>query len=160
MKEIKLTQGKVALVDDEDFDYLNQWKWYFDRFEHSGYAGRNNSTFPYRVKIHHVIADRHGWIRDGRQIDHIDGNGLNNCSSNLRIVTLAQNQYNQKLSKNNKSGFKGVYWDREFGKWRANIRFNGKLKHLGRFDDPIEAAKAYNDAALEYFGEFARLNPV
>ncbi len=97
-------------------------------------------------------------IPNGFQIDHIDGNGLNNQKLNLRIATASQNQINRGKQKNNTSGFKGVFGRKDKNKWRAQIKFHGKTKHLGYADDKIEAARIYNKAAVERFGEFARLN--
>ena len=110
--------------------------------------------------MHRIIAERHGINLNGQLIDHRDGDGLNNQFNNLRVATQAQNQYNQGLAKNNKSGFKGVYWDKQYGKWRVLLRKSGETVLDRRFDNPLEAAKAYNKAAIEHFGEFARLNPV
>lgn len=89
-------------------------------------------------------------------IDHIDGNKLNNCISNLRLATMPQNIANSKRSKRNTSGYKGVSYDRERGLWRANIKAAGHHKQLGRFSTPEEAHVAYMEAARKYYGEFAR----
>jgi len=92
----------------------------------------------------------------GRRVDHINGNGLDNRRSNLRIATSQQNNRNRKICNLNTSGFKGVRLDRN--KWRADIRIDGKRKNLGRFVNPEAAAAAYDEAARKYFGEFATLN--
>lgn len=91
-------------------------------------------------------------------IDHIDGNKLNNSFENLRECTNAQNAYNSKTPKSNTSGFKGVSLDKRYNKWAAYIRFNYRRKGLGYFNTKEEAARAYNQAAIQYFGEFAKLN--
>lgn len=96
----------------------------------------------------------------GMCVDHIDGNPLNNCKNNLRICTQAENQMNRGKTKNNKSGCKGVYWAKQLKKWKSQITINNKQKHLGYYNCPIEAAKAYNSAALLYHKEFAKLNTI
>lgn len=97
-----------------------------------------------------------GYEIDGKLIDHRDGNGLNNLPSNLRIATSTENSRNRRKNSNNQSGYKGVCWCAR--KWRAAIRVNGKLKHLGYFENVTDAALAYDVAAIHYFGEFAHLN--
>jgi hypothetical protein len=94
----------------------------------------------------------------GLKVDHKDGDGLFNVEGNLRVATSAQNGSNQGLAKHNTSGFKGVSWANHMQKWRAQIQVDGKHIHLGYFDSPIDAAKAYNEGALKYHKEFAVLN--
>jgi hypothetical protein len=88
-------------------------------------------------------------------VDHIDGDGLNNRRDNLRVATHAQNLRNRGKNKNNKSGYKGVYWHKATKKWKAQIKVNGKEKYLGLFDNPEDAHKAYCEAAKELHGKFA-----
>src|SRR3990167_4081188 len=107
MKFIKLTQGKFVLVDDEDFEWLNQYKWYCqkalsNRFYARGQAGKNKKT----IFMHRFILN----INDKRRIDHMNGDSLDNRKSNLRICTQQQNLFNKKMYKNNKSGYKGVWF--------------------------------------------------
>jgi hypothetical protein len=152
MKTIKLTQGKSTLVDDEDFEWLNQWKWHYK----NGYASR---TFQINGKSYH--SRMHREIINPPEnmfIDHIDHNTLNNCRSNLRICTSSENARNRKCT--NKSGYKGVVWDKNRKKWDAVIWNKNRRKKtfLGQFSDPIEAAKAYDNAAKKYYGEFAKTN--
>lgn len=153
-KEIKLTQGKVVLVDDDDFEYLNQFKW---RFFVKGYARRNS---PFLLGKRTVILMHREIMQTpaDKQTDHINLDGLDNRRANLRICTPSENKQNMEAQSNNKSGFKGVDWVERDGKWRASIRVNGKRIYLGHFDDPVVAACAYDAAAVKYFGEFARGN--
>jgi hypothetical protein len=155
MKEIPLTRGLVALVDDADFEYLSQFKWYADR---KGYAlrsaphpdgsGRNKSIQMHRD----LLGLKHD---DPVLVDHEDLNKANNQRYNLRIANKSQNQHNQGIRKNNTSGFKGVTWNKSFGRWHARIRVNTTRKHLGYFDTPEEAHAAYQKAAIDLHGEFA-----
>ena len=91
-------------------------------------------------------------------IDHINGNGLDNRKTNLRLANYSQNLANTGKHKNNKSSFKGVYWDKDKKKWRVTLSKNKKTIHIGVYVDKLEAAKAYDMAALKYHGEFARGN--
>lgn len=153
MKEILLSKGEKVIVDDEDFDELNQFKWYLSKY---GYAVRNSKLNNKRIKIY-----MHKYINSNHEfIDHINGNKLDNRRCNLRGCTLKQNSFNQKISKNNKSGYKGVYFSKKANKWIANINKDYKRIHLGTFLTAKEAAKAYNKAAIELYGKFARLNNV
>jgi hypothetical protein len=150
MKEIKLTRGKVAIVDDDMFEILSKNKWCYRPGRHTGYAQRRNGKTT--LQMHRFIMG----ISDPRiWVDHKDGNGLNNQRSNLRIATASQNNSHlTKKRKDNSSGFVGVSWNNQKKKWVAQLQISGKGKHLGYFDDPIEAAKAYDKKAVELFGEF------
>jgi hypothetical protein len=156
MKKIKLTQGKFAIVDDEDFEFLNQFKWYAKRDRTTFYAVRNGGKRPNRVMVqmHRVIMN----CPDIMAVDHLDSNGLNNQKSNLRVCTEADNHRNQKMPSNNTSGYKGVVWHESTKRFTAQICVNSKQIYLGSFGVGEEAAKAYDDAAIKYRGEFARLN--
>ena len=158
MKEIPLTQGKVALVDDEDYAELSQYSWYALKGRHTWYAARNTPTVAGKkttMRMHRQILG----ASSERQVDHRDGDGLHNWRTNLRYCTNGQNQSNLHYKKAGcTSRHKGVSWYRRFGKWQAAIRVNGKSMNLGRFDDEDDAARAYNAAALRLFGEFACLN--
>lgn len=151
MKEIQLTQGKVALVDDADYEWLNQFKWYAlllsDKY---WYARRSKRPV---VLMHRLILNP----PEGMDSDHINRNGLDNRRSNLRVCTRSQNQHNS-ISKGGKSKYKGVYLFN--GKWGARIMSNYNNTFLGCFNSEIEAAEAYNRAAIKYHGEFARLNEI
>jgi len=153
MRTIELTQGKVALVDDEDFHYLSQWTWHASKHGKKYYA-ENTS---YRKNKSPKITLMHRLILEAKQIDHIDGNSLNNQKENLRACNKSQNAANQ-ISRRGTSKYKGVCWCKRNNKWLAKITVNYKCKHLGYFINEIDAASAYDHAALEYFGEFASLN--
>lgn len=158
MKEIQLTQGKVALVDDEDFDFLNRWKWYATRIGKTFYAvrseriGRSNK----RVCMHRAILQS----QSGIMVDHKNGDGLDNRRSNLRNCSKVENQRNQGIRQDNQSGFKGVCWENGKQKWRADISIYRRRKFLGHYATKEEAAIAYNKAALVWHGDFARLNQI
>lgn len=151
MKQIPLTQGKFALVDDHWFDYLNQWKWYYKQ----GYAARTDRTVTKTcVFIHRVVMN----APSGMHVDHINHDTLDNQVSNLRICTTGDNQRNKSIQSGGTSQYKGVCWRRRDRKWVAQIKFNGKVMHLGQFTDEVKAAKVYDAAARHYFREFALTN--
>jgi hypothetical protein len=157
VKKIKLTQGKFALVDDCDYDYLIQWNWHTHTSGRSSYA-RTDRYQPdrHRVFMHTIVIERMGL--KGR-VDHIDGNGLDDQRSNLRLSN-GHNPKNRRLNVNNTSGYKGVHWKRTRQIWVAKIVSDGKEIYLGSFRDKKEAARMYNKAAKKYHGEFANLNEV
>lgn len=160
MKQIPLTQGQFALVDDEDYEILSKFKWHASKERRNWYAlrrGNNDSNESRLFKMHRQIL---GLTDSKICIDHKDGNGLNNQKSNLRIATNSENQRNKKVQSNNKSGFKGVYFDKKLKKWRAVFNPNKKSIHIGCFHYPEDAARAYNEIAKKHYGEFARLNDV
>jgi len=161
MKEIQLSQGwfcknkgkYVALVDDEDFDNLNQWKWCVHKDINNFYAVRT-----VRADGKRTTTQMQWEIMNRKSIDHIDHDGLNNQKSNLRFCTNSENMMNRRKQKNTLSIYKGVTFHKRNNKWMAQIRINGKIIHLGYFDVETEAAKAYNAKAIELFLEFANLN--
>lgn len=158
-KKIPLTQGKFALVDDEDFECLSSFKWHY----HSGYAKRGKFISRIDGKQKIKIFYMHREIiktPDDMITDHIDGDGLNNQRHNLRIASRAQNAMNSKTIKKSFSNVKGVSWHKGAGKWQSKIVVNGQTKYLGHFADIDSATQAYNAAAIEHFGEFARLNKI
>lgn len=165
-KEIMLTQGEVTLVDDEDFKWLNQWKWCAQKSLHTSYACRTiyirakySKKIPKRrttknVHIHRLIMR----FPKGLQIDHIDGDGLNNQRTNLRICTSAQNHMNKRKISDMTSIYKGVSKSGTNKKWYATIGFEGKTIWLGGYETEQEASLIYDAKALELYGQFATLN--
>lgn len=156
MKEIKLTQGKVTLVDDEDFEWLNQWRWHASRGWLTFYVKRKEKDKS--IYMHRLILN----APKDKAVDHADRNGLNNQRENLRICSDTQNQANRRTQSNSKSGYKGVFLRKEGGKrrWRAIIYMSGRRFYIGYFKSAEEAAVAYNQAATKIFGEFAHLNKI
>ncbi len=157
MKTIPLTQGKVALVDDADYEWLSQWRWCAHKNSRSNvfYAVRGK-----RVIMHKEIMGPSP--APGLVVDHWDLDGCNNQRANLRWATLSQQRQNTRAFKNNKSGFKGVCpaaGCRPEHPWMAQIKIAGKSLYLGLYPTPELAAAAYNAAARKHFGEFAWLNP-
>jgi hypothetical protein len=154
MKTINLTQGKVTLVDDWNYDWLNEWKWYAWKHRNTYYAVRNISRddgMQAKEWMHRVIMQ----TPKEKLTDHQDRNGLNNQEYNLRPATNSQNQYNKKGW--GKSKYKGVCL-RKDGYIISKININHKRIHLGYFKTEELAARAYDIKAQEYFGEFANLN--
>lgn len=171
MKEIKLTNGMAALVDDEDFEYINQFKWFAHKGGNTFYADRHQwiDGKDTTVKMHRVIIGLKP--SDKLHVDHINHNGLDNRKENLRVCTFHNNIKNKQSVKGSTSKFKGVstetkkYFNKTNQEWRmsslkykARICVDYKQIFLGSFSSEIDAAKAYNEAAEKYFGEFAYLN--
>lgn len=155
IKTISLTQGQFALVDTEDFVWLNQWRWYARKTSCGiWYASRSdNNGWPVQIQMHRQIMN----AQKGQIIDHRDGNGLNNCKTNLRFCTNSQNLQNSHSYNNGKLHYKGIH-KTDYNTWKARIRLNGKLINIGTFKYEIEAAQAYDKKAKELFGEFAYPN--
>ncbi|MCO6011461.1 HNH endonuclease [Actinoallomurus purpureus] len=154
MKKIPLSRGLVALVDDEDYDrVVTVGKWYANPSDRTFYARKNfwRDGRCTSIRMHNLIT---GWP----YVDHINGNGLDNRRANLRPATQAQNAKNRRRRSDNTSGFKGVSRHRDRRRWAAAIYIAGRRRHLGLFNDPTDAAKAYDAAASKAFGEFAHLN--
>lgn len=151
MKTIPIKQGGFALVDDCDFDSLSKFTWLM---HNAGYAIRREEIngVQKNIRMHRQIMG----FPDGKDIDHINRNKLDNRKDNLRVCTRLQNSKNQKLKPCNTSGFKGV--SKLKTKWQANIRNGKTFSYLGCFNAPKEAAQAYDRAALRLHGEFACTN--
>lgn len=155
MKEIPLTRGKVALVDDEDFAELSKYKWYASTEVRGRVCAVRCIWNPRRqtIYMHRIIVPGYP------QVDHIDGNALDNRRSNLRGATAMENQRAYRCPKTNTSSrFRGVSWHRRDGVWRAYIKVGQKGYSLGTFRTEEDAAKEYDKAALRLFGEFTHLN--
>jgi hypothetical protein len=144
MKEIQLTQGKVALVDDEDFEYLNQWKWYANKIGNTFYALRSIHFYKDGKRTGKAILMHREILNpeNGLDIDHINRNGLDNRRCNIRIVTRRQNLQNRK----NQAELIGSYIDHAHHNYRSSIFINGKAKFLGVYRNQQDAHKAYMKA--------------
>ena len=152
---VPLTQGLVAVIDAEHAHLVEGENWFACRNRNAFYACRNSPTKGGkrgRIYMHRVLLE----APDGLYADHIDGDGLNNRSRNLRLATLTENSRNRRTCSANTSGFKGVRWDKRKAKWLSRIWAEGKRAHLGYFDTPEEAHAAYCAASEEYHGEFGR----
>ena len=158
---IPLTQGYVTTIDQIDLEVVTKKMQVRINKTSGPYALKNIRTpAGYRpARLHRIIMER----MLGRQlllnelVDHIDGDGLNNCRANLRLANHSLNGRNAKLRRDNKVGLKGVCWSKPAKRWRAYGKMNGKQVHLGYFDTPEEAHEAYQKYALANYGEFARL---
>lgn len=153
MKEIELTRGHVVIVDDEDFEWLDRFKWYAQKDRRNFYAARRDShgCGQKKLRMHRVILNAPALL----EVDHINGNTLDNRRANIRLATRQQNSFNKKHPrKDNKLGIKGVR--KEGKKYRAYITYNHKQINLGHFALPEDADRAYRNAEVKYFGSFAR----
>jgi hypothetical protein len=154
---IELTQGKKALVDAKIFKILSIYQWYAGFQGKDWYAKRDVRQNGKRIvhRMHRIILEL--MPGDGRYVDHINHDTLDNRRCNLRICTHSQNHMNRQNGWGS-SRFKGVSWFKQKMKWRAYIQLNGKMRHLGLFESETDAAKTYNKAAIRYYREFACLN--
>jgi hypothetical protein len=161
MKEIPLTRNKVALVDDEDYEYLSQWKWHAQPDKNNWYAVReqswieNGKRVRTSMSMHREVLKLKSFKEHPVQVDHRNHDGLDNRKGNLRRVDNSKNMANRR-SFTGVSKYKGVF---KSGKnWRVRIQYNKQLLNLGSFPNEDDAAKAYDSKAKELFGEFAHLN--
>ncbi len=158
-REIQLTQGKVAIVNNEDYYHLSKYKWYAQRVGNNFYAARWS---PRKKGKRHLIFMHRQLLglkyRDKKNVDHFNHNTLDNRRGNIRVCTIQQNGRNRKSNQNSSSKFKGVSWHKKGEKWQARIIVSGRYRHLGSFESEEAAACAYDEAAKSYFGEFAYLN--
>lgn len=160
-KKIPLTQGKYTIVDSDMFEYLSQWKWYLSS---TGYAVRNvyigepgsDNRKLVNISMHRVVAS----TPNGMVTDHVNGNRIDNRRSNLRVCNSSENISCSGMHSNNKSGYKGVSWSKEYRKWRAKLTKNRVQVYSRLFETAEDAALAYNAASLKYNGEFAYQNKV
>jgi hypothetical protein len=157
-KEIPITKGKITIVDDCDYEYLNQWKWYCSSV---GYAVRDipcntNNRKRKTILMHREILN----TPDGMDTDHINHNTLDNRKCNLRICTRSQNEANKGLRRDNTSGIKGISWNKQIKKWHAQMKQNGKLIHVGYFSNIEDAINSYLTEYKEFYGEFAMLEKI
>lgn len=150
--EMSIHNG-IILIDEEYAYLLFRHKWYLSRENHGRYVVRTQRQNKKQIMIslHREIMN----FPIGKQVDHINGNRLDNRKCNLRICSISENLKNQKRRNDNTSNYKGVYWNKEMNKWRALISVNNKRKHLGYYVTPELAYAAYCEAAKKYHGEFA-----
>lgn len=157
MKKVPLTQGKYALVDDSDFEALTRHDWHVSKQSKGRfYALRsvaNGKGKQKAIRMHREIMQ----TPEDMETDHVDGNGLNNQRSNLRVCTKAENNRNVSKRRDNTSGFKGVSFEKSSKRWAANIMSNGKQIKIGRFPTKESAYAAYCEACVKYHGAFSRL---
>lgn len=156
---INLGNGHSAIVDMEDLPRLSRSRWSYHKRKNTYYAMSNITPDGVRKKVymHHEVM---GTPPPGKEIDHINGNGLDNRKENLRFCSHRENcRASRKRQRNTSSMYKGIYWDKKEKKWRARIcLMDGTKKHPGYFESELDAAKAYDEAATELFGKFATLN--
>lgn len=153
MKQITLTNNKIAIVDDKDYGLVSKYKWTYRK---PGYAHKHiPKTKSDSISLHRFILNP----PKNKEVDHINGNGLDNRRSNLRICSRLENCKNKGFSKNNKSGFKGVHWNKTLKYWVTQVTANGKV--FTKYSHTKEvAARKYNELAKKYHGEFALLNKI
>lgn len=148
-----------VIVDDADWDEVKKYKWHIGKQpkRKAIYARRNEYVNGKRPPKEVAL---HTHLTGYKMTDHINGNGLDCRRSNMREATVTQNRHNTGIRKDNRSGYKGVSWDKDENKWVVRIQKDNKNKTIGRYDTKEAAARAYNEAAKKYHGEFARLNEI
>lgn len=158
MKRIPLTRGQFALVDDDDFEWLSQWKWYALKSRTGFVAVRNSYDRATKKQFSVSMSRSIMQAQPGHQVDHVNHDTLDNRRENLRVCLPVQNRMNRRVFSNNSSGLKGIRRRGSDSCWEAKIGIAGKKIRLGRFPSAIEAARAYDAAALKHYGEFACTN--
>lgn len=156
----KTNAGKYfAMVDDADYEWLNQWNWYALVTPKTTYAFRDRAN-QHKKRLPPIAMHRLILGITGRELiaDHINHNGLDNQRANLRVATYKQNNGNKSPRANSTSKYLGVCLDKNSGKWAASIGINYTVKRIGVFADEEEAARAYDTEAIKHYGEFANLN--
>lgn len=158
MKYIELTQGKRAIVDDEDYDWLNQWNWCASETKpeiYIAYRKRRVGSGAWKgLRMHRLIKSP----PLDMLVDHKNHDTLDNRKCNLRVCSVSQNNANRRPSIGKSSKYKGVRWSGHRNKWYAEIKTHSKGIHIGQFETPEQAAVAYDKQAIELFGEFAYTN--
>lgn len=157
MREISLKNGRIAIIDDEDYEIVSQYRWYLLKGKNTEYAchkkTENAISLP-TILMHRLVMN----APKGSQIDHINGDGLDNRKCNLRFCSHQENSRNSPKNWRGTSKYKGVGLCKRRKKWRARIKLNNKQVEIGCYNTEIEAATAYNMVALANFRQFARLN--
>ena len=158
MTKIILSENKSALVDSQDYEYLNQWKWYCSQYGYAVRRGARDDFGKRKTYFMHRVVNK---TPDNLHTDHKNGDRLDNQRANLRNATQQQNNWNkstQNIKNPGTSRYKGVSLYKRTGKWCSAIKINGRLSHLGSFDCEFDAAKCYDVHAVKYRGEFAKVN--
>ena len=152
-KQIPLTRGQFAIVDDEDFEWMSKFKWHCQPKSNGRLYARTGTK---KVYMHRVLLNASPDV----YVDHIDGNGLNNTRANLRLCTREENQHNTPIRSDSTTGYKGVSFDKRRNRFSVEINKDKKRIRIGNFENVLDAARAYNEAAIKYHGQFARLNEI
>lgn len=155
MNKLKLTQGKYAILDKEDYENLKKFKWHYGEYGKTGYAKRliwdKKNKKSKIVRMHHFVLP----LRKGYMVDHINGNGIDNRRNNLRLVTKSQNMMNSGVRKNSTTKVTGVSWHKQIKRWRAYISINKKQISLGTYLSLEEAIKARLNGENKFHKTFA-----
>lgn len=158
MKEIPLKYGKITLIDDVDFEKVSNFRWYASNHHPRSYACSSTYNPENQKSIHFYMHRIIMNAKRGEQVDHINGDGLDNRRSNLRLCSNQQNRFNMRPRPGYSSKYKGVYVEKKTRKWVAQIRLNDKTTYLGAFAKEIDAALTYDNAAKKHYGGFAHTN--
>lgn len=150
--EIQLTQGQTTIIDDSDYPKVSKYKWCANKLGGKFYAVSNSAGKT--ILMHRIVIDAPSMT----EVDHINGNALDNRRSNLRLASHKENSQNRSFLKRNTSGYTGVFLEKKTNRWNAQIKIGYRHIHLGVFAEKEDAARAYDKAAKKHYGEFARLN--